>query len=85
MFFDKKSSGSGVDVDPNYHFAKELHKQTIRKFKRQIVDSPFRDKIWGADLGDMQSLGKYNKGTKYLLFAIDIFGKYKWVVRLSDK
>ena len=36
-FFDKKSSGSGVDADPNYQFANELHKQIIRKSKRQKV------------------------------------------------
>ena len=36
----------------------------------------FRDNIWGADLADMQSLSKYNKGIKYLLCAIDLFSKY---------
>ena len=33
-FFYKKSSGSGVDAEPNYQLASELHRQTIRKFKR---------------------------------------------------
>ena len=33
-FFDKKSSGSGVDAEPNYQLANELHRQVIRKFKR---------------------------------------------------
>ena len=33
----------------------------------------------------MQSLRKYNKGSKYLLCAIDIFSKYVWVVLLKDK
>ena len=33
----------------------------------------------------MQSLSKYNKGIKYLLCAIDLFGKYSWVVSLKDK
>ena len=27
----------------------------------------------------------YNKGIKYLLCAIDLFGKYAWVVPLKDK
>ena len=36
-FFDKKSSGSGVDAEPNYQLANELHKQIIRKFKRKKV------------------------------------------------
>ena len=45
----------------------------------------FRDNIWGADLADMQSLSKYNKGIKYLLCAIDLFSKYAWVVPLKHK
>ena len=33
----------------------------------------------------MQLLSKYNKGIKYLLCAIDLFGKYAWVVPIKDK
>ena len=33
----------------------------------------------------MQSLKKYNKGNKYLLCVIDLFGKYAWVVSIKDK
>ena len=47
-FFDKKSSGSGVDREPNYQLANELHKPIIRKFKKQKAHSSFRDNIWGA-------------------------------------
>ena len=47
--------------------------------------SSFRDNIWGADLADMQSLSKYNKGVKYLLCAIDLFTRYAWVIPLKDK
>ena len=92
-FFDKKSSGSGVDTSlanksatvPNYQLVNELHRQIIRKFKKRKVYSSFRDNIWGADLADMQSLSKYNKGIKYLLCAIDLFSKYAWVVPLKDR
>ena len=45
-FFDKKSSGSGVDAEPNYQLANELHRQIIRKFKRRKIYSSFRDNIW---------------------------------------
>ena len=48
-FFDKKSSGSGVANEPNYHLANELHKQIIRKFRRRNVYSSFRDNIWGVE------------------------------------
>ena len=63
----------------------ELHKPTIRKFKRRKVYSFFRDNIWGVDLGDMQSLSKYSKGIKHLLCAVDLFSKYAWVVPIKDK
>ena len=83
--FDKKSSGSGVANEPNYHLANELHKQIIRKFRRRNVYSSFRDNIRGVDLADMQSLSEWNKGIKYLLCAVDFFSKYAWVVSLKDK
>ena len=41
--------------------------------------------MWGVDLANMQSLGKYNKGIKYLLCAIGLFSKYVWVVPIKDK
>ena len=84
-FFEKKSSGSRADSEPNYQPANELHIQIIRKFKRRKVYSSFRDEIWGVDLADMQSLSNCNKGIKYLLCAIDLFNKYAWVVPLKDK
>ena len=30
-------------------------------------------------------MSKFNKGIKYLLYAIDLFSKYAWVVPLKDK
>ena len=84
-FFDKKSaslnksSGTGVDAEPNYQLASELHKQIIKKFKRQKVYSSFKDYIWCVDLADMQSLSKYNKGINHLLCRIDLFSKYACV------
>ena len=77
--FDKKSKGSGTannEIKQNLQLAKELHKPIIRNFKKRTVYSGFKDNIRGADLADMQSLSKYNKGIKYLLCAIDLFSKY---------
>ena len=34
--FDKRSIGSGVDAEPNYHLANELQTQIIRKFRRKF-------------------------------------------------
>ena len=76
-FFDKKSNGSDIDTKPNYGLPNELHKQILRKFKKRKVYSSSKDNIWGVDLGDMQSLSKYNKGIKYLFCAIDLFSKMR--------
>ena len=84
-FFDKKSSGSGITNEPNYQLANELHKAIFRKFKNRNLYSSFRDNIWSVDLADMKSLDKYNKGSKYLLCAIDLFSKYTWIVPIKDK
>ena len=49
------------------------------------MHSIFKYNIWGADLADMQSITKFNKGFRFLLCVIDIFSKYAWVVTLKDK
>ena len=85
--FDKKSKGSGVannDIKQNLQLAEELYKPFIRNFKKRTVYSGFKDNIWGADLADMQSLSKYKKGIKYLLYAIDLFSKYAWVIPIKN-
>ena len=33
----------------------------------------------------MHLISKFNKGTRFLLCAIDIFSKYAWIVSLKDK
>ena len=33
----------------------------------------------------MQLISSFNKGFRFLLFIIDIFSKYAWVVPLKDK
>ena len=68
----------------NVQLTDELHKTIIRKFRKRKVYSSFRDNIWGADFADMQLLSKFNKGFRFLLFVIDIFSKYAWVIPLKD-
>ena len=85
-FFNKKIAGSGIKPTPqNEQIAEEIHKPIIRKFKKRKVHSIFKYNIWGADLADMQSITKFNKGFRFLLCVIDIFSKYAWVVTLKDK
>ena len=79
-FFHKKFKGSAIVNEQNYQLANELLKPIIRKFKKRKGYSSYRDNIWRADLADMQSLSKYNKGIEYLLCAIDLFSKYAWVI-----
>ena len=86
-FFDKKSKGAGIknEIMENQQLANELHKPTIRKFRKREVHSSFKDNIWGVNLADMQLLSKYSKRIRYLLSAIDFFSKYAFVVPLKDK
>ena len=43
------------------------------------------DKIWAADLIDMQAFSEDKNGIKYLLTVIDIFSKFVWIVPLKRK
>ena len=45
----------------------------------------FKDNIWGADLADMSLISKVNKGTRFLLYFINIFSKYAWIIFLKDR
>ena len=80
---DKKSVGSGIASSSI--LADGLHKPIIKKFEKRKVYSQFKDNIWGADLADMQSLSRKNKGIKYLLCVIDLYSKYAFVIPLKDK
>ena len=82
-FFDKKSTGSGIAGSSI--LANELHKPIIKKFDKRKVYSQYKDNIWGVDLADTQSLGRKNKGIKYLLCAIDLYSKCAFVIPLKDK
>ena len=65
--------------------ADELHKPITKNFSKRKVISNGIDKIWAADLVEMQKFSKWNKGIKYLLMVIDIFSKCGWIAPLKDK
>ena len=71
--------------DWSQQLAEELHKPISRNFRKRRVISHGIDKIWAADLVEMQKYSKWNKGIKYLLMVIDVFSKYGWIVPLKDK
>ena len=52
---------------------------------REVVYSPFKDNICGADLANMQLIAKFNKGIRILLCVIDVCSKYVWVSPLKGK
>ena len=60
-FFDKKTSGGVVkrEIMSNEELAEELHKTIISKFEKRKAYSPIIGNIWGADLADMQLIGKF--------------------------
>ena len=75
-----------MSSDWSQQLAEELHKPITRNFrKRRVISKKGIDKIWAADLVEIQKFSKWNKGVKYLLMVIDVFSKYGWIVPLKDK
>ena len=75
--FDKKTADSGIkSMQQIEKAAEELHKAITRKSKKRKVHSAFKDTIWSTDLADMELIGKFNKGFRFLLCVFDIFSKY---------
>ena len=74
-----------MSSDWSQQLAEELHKPITKNFRKRTVISYGIDKIWAADLVEMQKYSKWNEGVKYLLMVIDVFSKYGWIVPLKDK
>ena len=87
MVLDKKTAGGAVKngIMQNIELAEQLHKPIVRKFEKRKVHSSFKDNIWGADLAHMLLLSKFNKGVRFLLYVVNIYSKYDWVIPLKDK
>ena len=69
----------------NLILAEELHKPVRHKFPKRRIYVKGIDDIWAADLMDVSSLSKANKGIKFILAVIDIFSKYGWLLPLKNK
>ena len=82
----KRKLGWGIDnVEWSDELGDELPKPIRRKFAKRRVFASGVDAIWTADLVDMQSFSRYNKGYKYILMIIDVFSKYGWAIPLKTK
>ena len=62
----------GLAIDWNNQLANELHKQVRTRFDKRTLLAEQVDDIWTADLVDMSSFSRSNKGYKYLLIVIDV-------------
>ena len=62
-----------------------LHKPVRHNFPINRVIVTGIDDQWQADLVDISSLTRFNKGYKFLLTCIDDFSKFAWVVPLKNK
>ena len=81
----QKKRETALSSDWSQQLADELHKPITRNFSKRTVISNGIDEIWAADLVEMQTFSKWNKGVKYLLMVIDVFSKYGWIKPLKDK
>ena len=80
----KRKTGMGI-IRWSNELANELHKPVRHKFPKRRVFAKNVDDIWAADLVEMNTLSKFNKGYKYLLTVIDVFSKYGWIVPIKNK
>lgn len=62
-----------------------LHKPRRKRFTTTPVLVFNMDQQWVADLVEVQSLSKDNKGNRYLLNVIDVLSKYAWVEPVKNK
>ena len=80
-----KKNEHSESVNWGSQLSDELHKPIIKNFPKLKVYVNGIDKIWAADLVEMQAFSKFNCGVRYLLTVIDVFSKYGWMLPLKDK
>ena len=60
--------------------SEELYKPNIKKFSKRKTQSPYIEKIWGADLADMQFISEFNNAVRFyyvlLIFIVNMHGSF---------
>lgn len=67
------------------HRGYTLHRPYRKHFIRNPTIVSGIDAQWQADLVDMQSLSRSNKGVRYILTVIDCFSRFAWAIPLKKK
>ena len=62
-----------------------LHKPARRRYPTNMVVAPSVDSNWQMDLSDVSHLAPHNDNMRFLLFIIDVYSRYLWVVPLKNK
>lgn len=63
----------------------ELHKPARKNFKRRHVIIKGLNDLYQADLAEMQTFAKVNRGYRYILVVINTFSKFVWALPLKSK
>ena len=85
LWMGVKKNERSESINWSSQLADELHKPIIKIFPKRIVFVNRIDKIWAADLVEMEAFSKFDRGVRYLLTVIDVFSKYGWMLPLKDK
>lgn len=65
--------------------AEELHRAARRNYSRRRVIVYGKNDLFQADLVDMMTYSRVNKGYKYILCVIDCYTKFAWGFALKSK
>ena len=64
---------------------RELLRPRKKRFTRRKVVSLGLDRIWAADLADVNKYKSVNKMYRFILVVVDLFSRYAWTRPLKDK
>jgi len=80
-----KKNERSESVSWSSQLADELHKPIIKNFPKRKVFVNGIDKIWAADLVEMQAFSKFNRGVRYLLTCFqNIVGCFRSKTKLEN-